>query len=394
MDSRIVQPSTSKTNFLVDSVKRVLRIRHRIRVWVLGLLCVDEFRVDTISSVRKVDKVSASTFKSYPSIKAYGASDVISRAGIIESQPVVERYLLCARNAHIVGVYGLILTKYRQLITHRIGGIERTALQVPSVIFRAIASSFCPVNKHFEVVYNTHCLNTSNYYHWILEFLAGIQGYERACEIEGKVMPLLVQAPYMKRQREWLDLLGFDYVEVPPVWTSHFCSKKVYFASNEFAVYCNLDSGTINWLKHRFARDRTQVYEGDLPEKIFINRNDSEKSRGIVNSEEVESYLIDRNFTSITISEYSAGEQIELFQNAKIIVSEHGAALANLIFCEGCRVIEIFPCDYFNNDIAVLALNTDNQYLPVFGYDYENKELANKVKMSDLEEALLAPPEC
>jgi hypothetical protein len=40
----------------------------------------------------------------------------------------------------------------------------------------------------------------------------------------------------------------------------------------------------------------------------------------------------------------SMRDQISLFQGAALIVSPHGAALANLLFCQsGTRVIELMP---------------------------------------------------
>ena len=43
--------------------------------------------------------------------------------------------------------------------------------------------------------------------------------------------------------------------------------------------------------------------------------------------------------------------QIYLFQNAKIIIGAHGAAFANLVFCEpSTKVIEIRPSNQSNNN--------------------------------------------
>ncbi len=42
-------------------------------------------------------------------------------------------------------------------------------------------------------------------------------------------------------------------------------------------------------------------------------------------------------------------EQVRLFSSARLIVAQHGAALANLVFCRpGTRVLEIFPADSWN----------------------------------------------
>jgi hypothetical protein len=42
-------------------------------------------------------------------------------------------------------------------------------------------------------------------------------------------------------------------------------------------------------------------------------------------------------------------EQVRLFSSARLIVAQHGAALANLVFCRpGTRVLKIFPADSWN----------------------------------------------
>lgn len=394
MDSRIDRPDDLSDNSLVESIKRILRLRHRLKVWGYHLLCVDQTHCDTPFSVRKMDAISRSPKMDYPSILPFGSPEVIRRAGLIESQPQVDRYLLSLSDAHIVGTYGLVLTRYRQLLTHRIGGVERTALQIPHLVWRAFIASFGRPEKQYSVVYNTHCVNTSNYFHWVLEFLAGLQGYDVACDLEGEKIPILLQSPYMSRQRQWLDMLGYDYIEVRPEWTSHIKADKVYLASNEFSTYCNLDGATINWLRDRIIEgaDDLSLAEGSLdvklPKKIFINRKDSTKNRGIKNGCEVEALLIEQGFISLSVSDYSVEQQIALFRNADVVVSEHGAALANVIFCADCHVLEIFPCDYFNNDIAVLALNTDNIYTPIFAYDYSDPSFSNRLDLNDLSDAL------
>src|SRR5262249_42925515 len=58
-------------------------------------------------------------------------------------------------------------------------------------------------------------------------------------------------------------------------------------------------------------------------------------------------------FEVVTLSQLSFIEQAKLFYTSDVIVGEHGAGLANLVFCrEGATVIEIFsafwmyPCFY------------------------------------------------
>jgi len=389
MDARTAIPTDVNSNRFLDIVKRYLRYRHKLKIIFYGLFCRDEDVTDIPDVIERLSKISESSVQNFPEIKAYGSSAVIQRANLIKTQASVSRYLYCAKNAHIVGNYGLILDRRRRLITHRIGGVERTALRASEFIWRSLRTSFTKPEKHYLAVYTTHCLNTSNYYHWIIEFLAGLAGYEAARENYGGDLPIILQAPYMKRQRDWLDLVGYEYIELKAEQSTHITASTVYFSSNEYSTYCNLDVSTARWVSNRLLNHFQSSSVGQpLHKKIYVNRKDSQKSRGIKNANDIEAFLKKQGFVSISISDYDVESQIALFKNAEIIVSEHGAALANIIFSQNCHLVEIFPCDYFNNDIAVLAMHNDNKYTPVFAYDYEDRHYPNMIKLESLTEAI------
>ena len=67
-------------------------------------------------------------------------------------------------------------------------------------------------------------------------------------------------------------------------------------------------------------------------QKIFLRRNSD--TRTMVNSREIEELLIEKGFVIIETDKLSFLEQVNLFNNAKQIISPTGAALANAIFCK------------------------------------------------------------
>ncbi len=78
-----------------------------------------------------------------------------------------------------------------------------------------------------------------------------------------------------------------------------------------------------------------------LSKKVFISRKDA-GMRKILNEDEIFAPLEKRGFVRYEISKLSVAEQIMLFHNADIIVGEHGAAFANIIFCKPTtKIIEI-----------------------------------------------------
>lgn len=102
--------------------------------------------------------------------------------------------------------------------------------------------------------------------------------------------------------------------------------------------------------------------------------------RSILNFDEVVEALVSLNPIGITLEGKTLREQVLLFQGANIIIAQHGASLANLIFCkEGATIVEIVPKNighvvhYFSLLSEVLGLN----YIAV---EQENAHSAVNVK--------------
>ena len=91
----------------------------------------------------------------------------------------------------------------------------------------------------------------------------------------------------------------------------------------------------------------------DDPELKHENTNVTTGSerREIDNIEEIEKYLKQK---SILLEGIKFEEQIKLFNNAKVIIMAHGAAMSNIIFCkENTKIIEICDRNYsFFNMVA------------------------------------------
>jgi len=85
-----------------------------------------------------------------------------------------------------------------------------------------------------------------------------------------------------------------------------------------------------------------QAYKpAEVYDKIYISRSRATK-RKIINSADFEKYLQMQGFHILYLEDLGAIEQMAYFYNASVIISPHGAALTNIIFCkEGTQVIEI-----------------------------------------------------
>jgi hypothetical protein len=96
----------------------------------------------------------------------------------------------------------------------------------------------------------------------------------------------------------------------------------------------------------------------------FYNSRSSEKKgsgiqrRSIPNFQDLEKHLasICPNFKSFVLEGASLAEQVEEFQNADIVIAQHGAALVNMIYCKPeAKIIEIAPPNPPAEFFALLA---------------------------------------
>lgn len=101
--------------------------------------------------------------------------------------------------------------------------------------------------------------------------------------------------------------------------------------------------------------------------KLYIARDDA-KTRKILNEKFLKDQLEARGFHSIIPGNLHHEDQVQLFNEARIIVGTHGAGLTNLLFAQaGGKVIEIFPADYIQSAYAWIAHLRGLSYAPVIG---------------------------
>lgn len=80
--------------------------------------------------------------------------------------------------------------------------------------------------------------------------------------------------------------------------------------------------------------------------RIFISRKAAKKGRHILNENEVFNALSKHGFKKYSLEEMTIEEQLNLFYDSEYVVGAHGAGLANIIFAEKIKVLELFPTKY------------------------------------------------
>jgi capsular polysaccharide biosynthesis protein len=126
-------------------------------------------------------------------------------------------------------------------------------------------------------------------------------------------------------------------------------------------------SGHFNHEAIRGARDVMLSSYGDVgreERRLYISRSGAGKRR-TVNEDEVTSILLRHGFETIRTEELAFKEQVRLCSQARYIVSNHGAGLANILFMrDGGSVLELrHEADCLNNCYYTLSSALDLRYL-------------------------------
>jgi capsular polysaccharide biosynthesis protein len=95
------------------------------------------------------------------------------------------------------------------------------------------------------------------------------------------------------------------------------------------------------WYLAEFLRRVAPRRPPERTRRIYIARAGN-ASRRIVNEAELTARLERLGFVAYALEKLPVAQQIELFHDAEMVVAPHGAGLANLLFAENARVLELF----------------------------------------------------
>lgn len=191
---------------------------------------------------------------------------------------------------------------------------------------------------------------SGNYFHWLLEFLArmeGIEVYENATGIKPVVM---VEATPPQFVTDTLELLNYGYV---PMHNHHFMVEKLIIPTFR-REQGRVAPGVIKYLRRKFDVEPAQKNNN-----LWVSRENASERR-VVNADEV---IGERE--RILNENLSLGDQINTYRWAHKITGPHGAGLTNMIWASRVYVTELFG-SYINPCYMTLAAACGHKYTPVF----------------------------
>lgn len=188
----------------------------------------------------------------------------------------------------------------------------------------------------------------NNYWHWMYDTLPRIGLVENKYNLKIFKNYLVPNKNY-KFQTETLKLLGIEKKSISSKNNKHIYSDFVIATNHpwQHSKSAHIDIGNVPkwisfWLKKKFLKFKSKK---KFFKKIYIDRSDSKftkfNQRQIINEREIKKVLIKKKFKIVTLSKFSFVDQIAIFNSAKIIVGNHGAGFANLVFCKkNAKIVE------------------------------------------------------
>jgi len=187
--------------------------------------------------------------------------------------------------------------------------------------------------------------HSKNYFHWIVECLPRLSLIE---DLDINI-PLIVDDDLPEQFYEALQLINDKRKVIKLKWAEAYKVKKIYYPSQLSVLHDNYglpiydkdayySLKAINYVQSIILRNLNITHRKNN-RKIYVSRKNSDY-RQLLNTTEIENLLVRQGFEIVFPEHLSFVAQVELFSQAKIIVGQSGAGMANFIFARyNCKIL-------------------------------------------------------
>jgi Glycosyltransferase 61 len=253
-----------------------------------------------------------------------------------------DSYLFMLRNCFLFRHKGIVLSNYhycfREFTHHfNIFSIKKFFRKNP---FYTFSNDYKEVSGTGAVLISPE---SHNYYHWLSDVLPRIKLYEKVMD---QVDHFCVASSVPEKFLEILSVFGIPKTKLLLVKDD----EKLHFDNLLVASLPGSEGRAPKWAIDFVREKLLPKKKSGATRKIYLKRGNVTQRR-ILNEDSLVKLLSARGFEIIDPDQLSIPRQAALMQEAKTVISAHGAALSNLVFApENCTVIEIFSPDYFRTD--------------------------------------------
>jgi capsular polysaccharide biosynthesis protein len=198
-----------------------------------------------------------------------------------------------------------------------------------------------------------------NYYHWLIDLFPRVGLLKSAEDRFGSFDRFLINGS--RAHYEQASLRALDLTQ----------EKIMYAGAGDRFLIKEAMIPSMDHLAKVIAPWKIDILRnlGDLqprtktsPRRLYISRQHAAVRR-VINEPEVEKLLVTANFTIVELESKSWDEQVAMFSSAEIVLAPHGAALANIAFCQpGALVAEIGTKPGYKDFYLQLAASAQLRY--------------------------------
>jgi capsular polysaccharide biosynthesis protein len=228
-----------------------------------------------------------------------------------------------------------------------------------------------------------------NYYHFLIDVLPRVGVLEQARDVAA---PDRWYVPAQTRfQRELLDLMAISSDQrIDSNEDPHVRAECLVVPGLASVVKEKNPPWVVEFLRRRLMQQVTPTPPEDR-RPLYAARTAGSNNRTVVNEPALMERLADRGFDVIDPGAASVTTQMQAFASASVIVSAHGAALANLVFAgPGSTVIELFPAGAVLPDYWRLASSAGLHYRYLSSWPNAGRRNRSAAIVSDIEVDLKA----
>jgi capsular polysaccharide biosynthesis protein len=273
---------------------------------------------------------------------------------------VGEKYLVLVAGGRLVGEDGLLVLPDGSFSVESV--YDRPQLDLESAFHRPLPRrERVHRGNYYSLVIKFG--SDSNYYHWLHDVVI------RLHDIVERLPPdtLFVVPPGRREfQDEALAIAGVAHArlwEFDGSGVERF--ENLYFSPPSALTRQDSPDAEI-WFRDRALR-RYGLSLGPASRRIYITRREA-RHRRIANEAEVEEVLHGYGFETHLMEGYSLAEQVTLFSKAEIVVSPHGAGLANILFSPPeLTVVDIFEPSRFSKSFWSMSGALSHRYWCLIG---------------------------
>jgi capsular polysaccharide biosynthesis protein len=216
-------------------------------------------------------------------------------------------------------------------------------------VVKDISSSYEHSVKHFaeidKLTGTSILLNIdsgSEFFHWLCHLLPKLHLIEKWTPNWEKINKIIFPSGIGKRyHKDALAALQIPEDKILKLKKGESVIVENCVIPSKPGQHIFVNNWVYDFLKKTFLKEEKKYHR-----KIYISR-DRAKGRKLNNEEDFCAHLKLTGFEKIFMEDYNLLEQAQIFNYAKEIICPHGAALANLAYCNpGTKVLEFFSPDY------------------------------------------------